>query len=63
MISKRGDKHIAFASGRNGTLQTQYIERASHTQDITHIAEQLTKTFGKKTTEKILRHNAYHFLK
>lgn len=63
MISKRWDKNIAFASGRNGTLSTEYIERTSHTQDITHIAEQLTKTFGKKTAEKILRNNAYHFLK
>ncbi len=49
-ISKRWDKNIAFASGRNATLSTSYIERASHTQDINHIAEQLTKTFGKKTT-------------
>lgn len=63
IISKRGDKQIAFASWRNGTLQTQYIERASHTQDINHIYEQLTKTFGKKTAEKILRNNAYRFLK
>lgn len=63
MISKRGDKNIAFASGRNGTLSTEYIERTSHTQDINYISEQLIKTFGKKTTEKILRNNAYLFLK
>lgn len=63
MISKRWDKNIAFASGRNATLSTEYIERTSHTQDINHIAEQLTKNFGKKVTEKILRNNAYHFLK